>query len=61
MFHPFVVKVAGFVIGDVWRRQQLVIDPESELWAERVSPVVSEIPLEGQGVIPVSLSRAPAV
>ena len=42
VFHPFVVKVASFVVGDVWRCQQLVIDPESELWAEGVSPVVSE-------------------
>ena len=42
VFHPFVVKVASFVVGDVWRCQQLVIDPEGELWAEGVSPVVSE-------------------
>lgn len=34
VFHPLVVKVASFIVGDIWRCQQLVIDPESELWAE---------------------------
>jgi hypothetical protein len=40
VLQPFVVKVACFIIGSIWRGQQLVIDPENELWAERVSLMV---------------------
>lgn len=49
MLQPFVVKVSSFIIGDVLRCQQLVIDPESELWAERVGSMVPKCPSLARG------------
>lgn len=45
VLQPFVMKVSRFIIGDIRRCQQLVIDPESQLWVERVSPRVPDAPL----------------
>lgn len=42
VLQPFVVKVSRFIIGDILRCQQLVIDPEGELWAEKGVPIIPE-------------------
>lgn len=49
VLQPFVVKVSSFIIGDILGCQQLVIDPESELWAERVGSMVPECPSLARG------------
>ena len=41
VLQPFVVKVSCFIIGDILRCQQLVIDPESELCVEKERLVIS--------------------
>ena len=49
VLQPFVVKVSSVIVGDILRCQQLVIDPESELWAERMGSMVPECPSSARG------------
>lgn len=61
MLLPFVVKVSHIIVGDILRCQQLVIDPETELWAERMGSVVPECTFlargSGQDLLPAASCR----